>query len=397
MPVSVARGVLSRIREDPGGIVLQVRGASDPAAAELGLGRAGAEIWELDGGPRSAPGLGPGDRNNPKYVSEVYRTREGPFLMIDGGYTPAGLLRTIPDIIARHLAEAGVGEARIVSPPEGGPLDVLGKLPRAVVLRLFAQPSASLRRPPAVPASWLEEAEAWVSEGLDSDDELWAAVVSVQFPLGLSDVRPFLDGCAETRAGLATLVAGDLKAHIRGANCCFYGLPTLALAGGGPAATDAELLGTMDALIEVARRLAPEVAYAFVSISLTFGGFRAIYPGSEWYRSGGEAPEMVEVLCDEVVLEAFPYQVLGPGHLERLGGAPQGARPLAGGKVELPLFEPEAWLLDESSHEKQLSQRRRDKRVQGAAREVLSPCLFRDREIDPLYRERYVNHSAGRD
>ena len=109
MAIRVGRGVVGRIREGPGGIVLQVQGASDRDAASVALERARADIANLDGGWRSAHGLGRGDRNNPKYVSEVMPAGTGPFLLIDGGFTPGRLLRTIPRLIADRLREAGCG------------------------------------------------------------------------------------------------------------------------------------------------------------------------------------------------------------------------------------------------------------------------------------------------
>lgn len=149
MTVKVARGLLSRIRENPGDIVIQVQRPSDVEAATVALERAREDIWNLDGGWESASGLTPKDRNNPKYVSGVARAGTGPFITIDGGYAPYGVLRTIPEVVGRRLEEAGVTEAVIDSPPKGGPLDQLGQLPWAVVLRVYATPD--FPRPAEIP------------------------------------------------------------------------------------------------------------------------------------------------------------------------------------------------------------------------------------------------------
>lgn len=113
--------MLSRIREDPGSIVIQVRNPSDPAAAAAALERAGREIEHLDAGPASAPGLGSRDRNPPAYVSPVLPSGSGPVLMIDGADVPYAVLRTIPDVVARHLSKVGV-TAVVACPRQGGPL-----------------------------------------------------------------------------------------------------------------------------------------------------------------------------------------------------------------------------------------------------------------------------------
>ncbi|HSH60172.1 MAG TPA: hypothetical protein VK988_11130, partial [Acidimicrobiales bacterium] len=150
MAVKVARGVLSRIRSYPDNIVIQVQGASDPEAAAAALARAGKEIANLDAGWRSAPNLGPTDRNNPQYVSPVLPTGTGPFIQVDGGHVPYQTLRAIPDIVVRHLVEAGVAEATVASPKEGGPLTEMfasGRGPSpAVVLRLFPPPPLRWRQ-----------------------------------------------------------------------------------------------------------------------------------------------------------------------------------------------------------------------------------------------------------
>jgi hypothetical protein len=65
------------------------------------------------------------------------------------------------------------------------------------------------------------------------------------------------------------------------------------------------------------------------------------------------------------VPEAMWYQILSPGHLDRLGGAPPGAVPLRDGRVELTVGEPEQWL---PGHPDAAAIRRH-------ARDLLAGCL----------------------
>ncbi len=116
MGVRVARGVKTRIREDRDSLVIQVLEAGEPDAAAEALARAATDIFNLDGGWRSAPNLTPRDRNNPSFVSDVIPARSGPFIKIDCGYTPYRLCKTIPDVVARRLTEAGVEDAVIAAP-----------------------------------------------------------------------------------------------------------------------------------------------------------------------------------------------------------------------------------------------------------------------------------------
>jgi len=87
----------------------------------------------------------------------------------------------------------------------------------------------------------------------------------------------------------------------------------------------------------------------------------------------------VNDVCDAVCVEAFPYQVLSPGHLARLGATPAGARPLAAGRVELALGDPYAWLPGSPLREGAVA----------SAREVLAPCLG---DVEPILLERLLEH-----
>lgn len=354
--------------------MIQVQEASNANAAAAALESAREEIWNLDGGWRSAHGLSPGDRNNPKYVGGVLPAGTGPFITIDGGFIPYKLLRTIPDIVARHLAEAGVEDAVIASPPLGGPLLALPRVPRAVVLRLYPEPPARRGHRSRVPVQWLEEACHWLGDG--AEDELLASVGSVEFPLRQRDARALLEQCSELEAQRSLLVAGDLDKRLRAVNGCFLGgspfLAGLALAVGGPAVSAQERVEEMARFQQVARRFAEGLRYAFIAAKPNFSSFTAASWRSGWYREAD-----VERLLDELVLDAFPYQVLGRRHLARLGGPPRDGRPFPGDRLELELGESSDWLAT----------------AQERARELLAPCLLKAGEAAPIREER---EAAGR-
>lgn len=214
MAVTVSPSVLTWIREDPGGILVQVTKASDPEAAADALRAARADIAALDGGWRSAPGLRPGDTNGPKYVGSVSTTPAGPVLSVDGGYTPTELLETIPDIVARHLAAAGVDNARITVPRDDGP--VTYHLERAVVLHLYPPvPAVPDEWVSQVPDGWLAEAAEWVGGDLGDHGELWA-LTEVQFPLAPADALALLR--RRQGSGGCFLAGGEMQARVRAAD-----------------------------------------------------------------------------------------------------------------------------------------------------------------------------------
>jgi hypothetical protein len=388
MALTVGRGTESSIRRNRHGIVLQVQRASDPEAATAALSRAGGEIAGLDGGWQSAPGLSPGDRNGPVYVGGVVPTPAGPFLYVDAGETPDELLATIPDIIIRHLRNAGVTRAVVASPQhtdtplfDKGP--VLDYLPRAVVLHLYPPPSPMGRTPPIDPA-WLDEGASWVAEEFDGEAGAWAQALSVVFPIERRSTREVFEQCR--RAGIVQVVAGDLDRRIRLLYVEFRGgPPAVAVAGGGPATTDDELMANMDELARIGRRLAPTLGYAHVSVRPTFLGTRT----GTWrgvVDPGG--------LHDELVLDAMPWQLLGPGHLRRLdddGALPLDrdglgtVRPVVPGIVELSIGRPAGWLPGSSELDGLL----------GAGRRLLGPCLPSSEERDALILDRWARQRAA--
>lgn len=81
MAVSVGRGTLSRIVEDPTAIVLQVQRPSDPDAAAAALEHAAHSFLQLD----------------PQFVGDVARTPAGPFM----SWTPVAVQR-LPAVPSPH-------------------------------------------------------------------------------------------------------------------------------------------------------------------------------------------------------------------------------------------------------------------------------------------------------
>jgi len=212
----------------------------------------------------------------------------------------------------------------------------------------------------------------------------------------LDKVLEFLESCKTQRTS-ATMVAGNLDRRIRGVRCSYRASPepSLALAAGGPESGDEELLELFGALREIARRL-ESAAYAFISLEPTFGAFDSNFHSTELVLAGGAEPMWVTYLCDELAFEAYPYQILSPGHLRRLGGPPPGASALDQGRVELSIDQPSSWLLNASAYEPrdrkwfELGSRRRDPEVQQRARAILAPCLLSEREVPgKLLKQRY--------
>lgn len=406
---------MTKIRENPGAIVIQVRDSDDFELATEALRRAREDIAALDGGPGSAPGLSAGDRNGPKFVGEVMPAATGPCLFIDGGHSPYRILRTIPDLISRRLVEVGVGGATITTPPVGGPiLDACspGSPSGIGAFLCLCPPPPPYRRSSRIPDDWLQTACEWISGISTVDGHLLAKIVpgSIEFSVPEPQSLPFLTQCRRARASVSILVSGDLKTQIRGVNGRFASPePTLLLATGGPTTDEVTLASEVEGLKNVARQLSDEVAYAYIAIG-SYRRFSVVSNLEEWEMADdGEMDGLFWYYCDRIVRDAFHYQVLGPRHVERLGGVPDGAKPLGNGRFELSVGEPTAWIDDDPPPEAQepdrsltIRERRaldpgiyaaqlrrstfmRDKTVRGRGRALLGGCLIRKLESQQLF------------
>ncbi len=375
------------MREHPGRITLQVRGAGDAEAVARALNCAVADLVKLD----------------INYVTQALPAPTGPFIWVDANSVHPDRLGAITDILIRHLTKEGVTDAVIAVPKIGGPLtdyqEGLDTVPRAATLRLYPPAPARVYKDPRaeIPSVWLDEAVRWLGASVDEATEVRAAVESMEFPVALRDVRALLDVCRTTRPVSAAMVVGDLRSRLRGASGAFYShVPCIALAAGGPEADDDELVAAMAALVEVARRLARGVGYASISVEPTFGPSGRASTVTAWMAEGGEHPDLISPLCDEFVFDGFPYQILGPGHLRRLGAMPSGAVPLDNGRVELSVGDPRGWLLDDWAYRphawRSITSRRRDPSLQELARRLLDPCLPRQGETGPVRQERWRPH-----
>lgn len=380
MSITIADGLKLAIVNRPDHIVLQVKYSSDVEKAISALNRARIDIAKLGG---REPSL---DYTEATQITGPMCALDGPFITLDGSKVDPQLLRTIPDLITRHLGEAGVTNALITAVEAG---DVWGgalwDLPRAVVLRLYPTPRGQLGDMAPLPESWIDAAQKWVRSDQLSSSDGWASIDSLQFRLPLDQAVAFFKDCGKQRCASGVLGVGDFASSIQAANGFFWGVgPNLALAAGGPKSSDDWLLARTGELCQIARGLAGDgLAYAFIAVDHTFAGFcRGNHP-SEWFDLQRTDPSVAAQLCDEVVFDAFPYQILGPGHLRRLGRKPRGSRAVAGDMVELSIGDPTSWFLDDiapGSGWLGLADHRRDRRIQRRARKILAGCLINREE-----------------
>jgi len=342
-----------------GRFLLQVTGSSDADAALGALAKARDEIAAM--ASASAP------RAPKPVLSQAVLGPQGPLLLVARLEVGNDLLETVPELVATSLREAGVRTAVVEVLEPAGPLDRLDVTANAVLLRLFPSPAGADGE---IPPHWIDVAADWVLGDLASTATVPLRLLGAPFDVVAADAPATLHQ-ARVAHTWCDVVSGDLTDRLRTASVTFGRLPHLTLAAGGPACDTKALVARFDLLCEVARQLDDGVAYACVDFEPTFEGIGAGLPTDGWQENGGAPANVVAGEVGDVrVPDAFPYQIIGPGHVARLdgratkpanpstkpvrndgfgrrvgsvGAAPIG-EPLPLGRLEVQIGEPTDWL-----------------------------------------------------
>lgn len=344
MGVRIRAEAVERIVASPSRFALQVEAPDDLPAA-----LAAARLFRVDvvglSGRGERPDVETGRAATAKRradVSQVVPAPGGPLLLVQQLEAPPDDLARIPDLLARRLEDQGVGDATVAVPRLGGRLDALDDAPCCVVLRLFPGPATQ-----QIPPDWLDVAVEWVTGDLGDADTVGARILSVEHEVAAPDAAGILHECGLARAW-CDLVNGDPADRVRTASLTYGKLPHLALAAGGPGVDTAGLLARFELLRDVGRELAAGVAYACLDIEATFEGLGLGLPVDGWRARGGASPNRVAaVAADIAVPDAFPWQILGPGHVARFveqGEEPPPHDALGDGRLEVGLGDPADWL-----------------------------------------------------
>lgn len=372
MGIRVAPGAAETICLSAGDFVVQVTGASDQDAASAALTRVRADLLEHATVTNGADGPA---------LSNVVLGPAGPLLRARfAGELDDDALRTIPDLIVRRLEEAGVAGAVVEVPELGGPLDALDACPNAVVLRLFPQPAGAAG---VLPPGWIDIACEWVLGDLTPNDTVPMRLLAIEYDVKVADAPAVLHQ-ASLAGAWCDIVNGNLDERVRTASITFGRTPHLALAAGGPACDSQALLARFDLLCDVARDLAAEVTYACVDLETTFEGIGLGLDGAGWRAEGGASPNLVAgELVDVLVPDAFPFQILGKGHVARLDADDEGSaaalgEAVADDRLAVYVGDPTDWLPIYGVRGQ----------VQAEGFELLAPLLATEEEVDQLLADR---------
>lgn len=362
---------MHRLETAGGTFALEVREPSDLKAAISALKLARVDVLGLASGHA---GVGAAASAAPM-VSPVVNGPNGPFFLVEHFPHSLELIESVPDVVARRLERAGVESADIVAPTRGGALDSLDTTPRAVVLRLFPRRRGGA---PVIPPDWIDVACEWVTGDLGDDEPVRVRALGIEFAVPAVEVPALVHECGLAKAW-CDAVNGELNDRLRVASVTFGRLPHLALAAGGPGVDNAGLVNRFHLLQEAARELAADVAYGCIDFEPSFEGLPLGFSPDGWQSQGGAAPNTVarDLLTDHVP-DAFPYQVLGPEHVQRLGETGVAYEGLSDGRVEISIEEPTSWFPEVIERDD----------AQAFGWQLLSRCLVREEDVDALIADR---------
>jgi hypothetical protein len=342
-----------------------------------------------------------------QYVSRPVPVPGGHLMLVDLENASKRVLRAIPDWLVEELTAAGIAEAVVELPPPMGEryYDVWAFAPAA---RAFLVPPVAWpphEGPPhdGVPLDLLDAALAWLRDQAGPEEPPFAQALGVEIPLTWETAREV--GAGVLRSGqttsvtlvtdFATSVAGAVVSNGPVSNGPVSNGPvsngpvsngrhgvnprasvTAAGADWAPGAVAERMRGQREAI----RRYPHPLGWAGVTAEADaqWTMLEDWVERPEDRTSREEFRRLPELASDVLVPDAMWYQVLSAGHLERLGGPPQGAVPLRDGGYELTIGDPEQWL---PGHPDRY-------RVRDRGRELLAGCLGTEEAAHEVRRAR---------
>jgi hypothetical protein len=297
------------------------------------------------------------------YVSEVMPTPDGPMVFFDAKGMSGAELGQVLEALVRVARDVGLTTGRIEVPPDGQLIDDLELADRAVIGAALPPPDHTQVRPPHhLPGSWRDVAAEWLRE--TGRDPLVAEIVAVEASLGWDQLDAYL-GSEGTARGFR-VSSGTMADGVRTLFQDVGGYTRQSFLATRLSMSSDEMEREADSIRRRLRSMAVDLACAYVTPANSAGQFgrgELDLPGAPNAYPGG-VNRKLRHLSNIQVLDAFWYQVLGPGHLDRIGPLP-GAEPIGHGKVELVLGDFRDWLDPE-----------RAKELREHGRSLLGPCFL---------------------
>lgn len=351
--MDIERGTMSRL-ERGHTAVLMVKAASDGDAARSVLARFVVEL--MDPSSWSEPEM------MPPFAVGPIDTPLGPFIVIDPKDLPGRRKAALATALAKRLVDAGVGDAVISFPraskrwagtyqQPGWDLvrDMQHHWHHSVYLAMFQRPELRSGMRPE-PGESVRLAVEWLTAR--GADLLALFEGNVQIPVA-ADSALLVAQAANGHAFLR-LIGGDPGSLAFGIGLSPFGGGLFLVAGG--AALDATIATEIATEFEQVALACTSTVYACVGVDHGWDSFARTYPVAPEdqlrerllstdpslqppYR---QAHRVCAELVDEYVPDAFPWQLLTAGHLDRLGPA-QSLHVLDHGRAILQVGELTEW------------------------------------------------------
>lgn len=357
MAAELRRGSLGRARRDRDfTVVLTVRTGS-PAEVVRVTALCIDQLYEA-----SDPEAGPNYVGGPDIVSDAHVT-----ITVDAGSTPAARVERFIHAIVRTLDQNTDLDVEVAVPGDdhNAPFPEEHPGPRARLVA-YSRPEPPRFDPPDVlPPERVGPLADWLLRGDRSDVR---SVHPIHLPLGRDGVSTQLERLrTQRRAGLVT--SSTTGADHRWAELAYRG-KVIAQVGAGE--VTANLTTAALELPQLARAL--RVPYAYITpLAGPHAGFRVAHDLD--IRSNEQD---VPHLADEIIWDAFWYQIISAAHAERLVVVPPDAVELDDGSVELYFGELWEWLKASPTRD----------RLQRQARRTLHPLILSKEQSAYRLRER---------
>ncbi|NYF57133.1 hypothetical protein [Micromonospora purpureochromogenes] len=309
-------------------------------------------------------------------------------LLVDFGALPDEQVLAVPRLLAEQLRDGGVRDAVVSLAVPGRRTDRLQEFGMAARAYLAGPVGAPFGpAPPRPPLPLLDIAVDWLHATRSPAADVAAVVLGLEKPVPARSLRPVAEAVLTTPAGATvTVVASDFATELVAASVgAAYrnGLPAATLTVAPGQGDRAEVTRRMRQLRDLIRAHAELLVWAGVDAEPD----TRLVLRHDWVPRAdrGRSQTDVAALADVLVPDAMWHQLLSPGHLERVGGLPEGAVGLPGGRAELTIGEPEQWL---PGHPDGAA-------VREHGRRILAPCLVGEAQAVAMAADRLRRFGAG--
>jgi hypothetical protein len=275
----------------------------------------------------------------PKYVSDPLLVPGGPVITADCHDMPVEAVLLWPETLERALDAAGLEDVILTTPGRHEEVYSVVIAPNCVVLYAFQPPEMTLQR--SFPAEFVRAMCDWVTTSARPEDRVWVALdASVEIPTTAHDVAALVAALTGSGSPLVTHMGAD--DIVRWGRREFNGVLVLAAAGVGLDSNMTRVATEMETIAVTLARLSPHV---MVDLKSRYIVDWAMDPRA---RDPDDAANMdaMALLCDQVVDDAYPFQILTSAHLALVPSLRDRAEAVGDDRYCLRFGSYEAWLPD---------------------------------------------------